>query len=105
MVTIKPDKTVKTPILRCTFLRQFLDFYNKPTAPRLISKITCTSFLNVDYYMSNMHFILCSFSVLVPTPKHYSYLGRALIFQIHLDIHPGNTYDKFINYILCYVEA
>ena len=51
--------------------------------------------------MSKSHHIIFG----VTTPPKYLYLGRALIFQNYLGIHPSNTGDKFVYYYLYNVEA
>ena len=54
--------------------------------------------------MSNMHNSFCSFLFLFH-PQKIEYLGIALVFNIHLSIHPINTGDESVYYYLYYEEA
>ena len=53
--------------------------------------------------MSTVHYSLCS-SLVWFQPQECLSLGRALIFQIHLGIHPGNMGDKLVYYYLYHKE-
>ena len=102
MVTSKRHKMDKNaPILRCTFLHQYLDFLNdNPTTS--ISPSKCLWGVHI-FHMLNISWVTCNtVSVILFgfgfNPQKYLSLDRDLTFQIFIGIHPGNTGLKLVYY-------
>ena len=76
-----------------------------PIHPAPFQNLSGLFFSYVEYCMSNVHRSFCICFGLVPTPKKYLSLGRALIFHINLDIHPSKMVLKLVYYYLYHSEA
>ena len=82
----------KAPILWCTFLHQYLDFFNYPTTPSPISKMYwCALFILI----SNIHGKMCTTVLskigLVPTQNIYLSLCIAPIFWLRIGTNLSKT--------------
>ena len=93
-----------SPILRCTFLHQYLDFLLAYYTHRQF-KIAVGYLFLTPMLMDKCASPFVSFFWVWLQPKKYASIFRSLITVLHLGTHPSETGKELIYYYLYHEEA